>query len=79
MLGMMKDPDQPETDYLMLANRDAGREQRARIEFAHGGIAVDKLNNDTGQWESLDTMVTGDRTRVKFQVIEGNGVLLRLR
>ena len=79
VLGLMKHPAQPETDYLVLANRDHTRDEEAELKFDRLGIAVEKMNKNTGEWESQTVTAVDGISRVAFPVAAGDGELLRVR
>ena len=79
VLGVMQDPNEPGTDYLMLAHRDHTKATTAALEFSRRGIQVEKLNKQTGQWEALTVAQNGQVIRVEFPVAAGDGHLLRVR
>ncbi|MGC9318244.1 MAG: LamG domain-containing protein [Armatimonadota bacterium] len=79
VLGMMRHPDQPDTEYLMLANRDHTSDATALLDIARQGVDVERLNKDTGQWDRQEVAEADGASRVAVPMAAGDGELLRVR
>ena len=77
VLGLMKHPGQPDTDYFLLAHRDHTRGEEAALKFTRLGITVEKMNKNTGDWESQTVTEVDGLSRVTLPVGAGDGELLR--
>ena len=77
VLGVFTDPQT--NSFLLLANRDHTRPNRAELTIRRPGVQVDKMDKATGRWLRIPTRDDHDRTVVDLAAAAGDGELLRLR
>ena len=77
VLGVFTDPQT--NSFLMLANRDHTRPNRAELTIRRPGVRVDRMDKATGQWVHVPGADEQGRTVVDLTAAAGDGELLRLQ
>ncbi len=77
LVGEFADGDQ--NKYLLVANRDAFSAREARLLLKGTIASVQKMDQSTAEWRTLELTREGDLTAVTLQLEEGGGELLAVK
>ncbi len=65
-------------EFILVANRDHEHERTVELRFSGSVIEVRALDRKTGEWDGLNVVTEGDGRVVRFFLVPGDGVLLRI-
>ena len=67
-----------ETDYLSIANRDAFQARTAMLHIRGKNAQVQRMDKTTAEWVDCRSETEGNTTRVRIELEDGGGELLKV-